>query len=259
VWLAAAACHGAVPLQKVFDCMPGTALVGGTRLTAGGGELRAEGRDRFGRQWSWRSPIELRCAVFQGDLDANGARDLVLLMSTRFTALLFDRHGQPVPWTTEGDFTGEGGLPALVDLNRDRRAELVQTIEFENYTLAVLYEARRARWRQVRGRFAGRRYPLVNGSPPSRPPFIPDESNAWPADQKPATLERVHYPWMHLADKRRCKLPALILLQSGSRIAFAPGDDAATLARLRDAELPLYLAGRREPGVCSPAYVWAGK
>lgn len=261
IFLVSAACWAAprrVPVKKIFDCTPGSVTAGGVKLSAGNGELHAEGSDRFRRQWNWSAPIELRCTVYQADLDANGVPDLLILMSTRLEALLFDRRRQPVPWTIEGDFADAEGLPALVDMNRDRRAELVQTIDFDDFSLATLYEARNARWQQVRGLFAGRRYPLVNGRAPSRAPFVPDESNAYPAAQPATTIERVQYPWMQLADNRRCKLPALVFVQSGSRISFAPGDDVATLERIRDAQLPVRLAGHREPGACSPAYVWAG-
>jgi len=260
--LLAVTCCAAAPrrvaLTKVFDCMPGAVTAGNVKLTAGAGELRAEGKDKFGRQWRWTAPIELRCAVFQADLDANRTPDLLVLMSTRLESLLFDSRGQPLPWPVAGAFADAEGLPRLVDLNRDRRAELVHTIDFEDFSLATLYEARGARWQQVRGLFARRRYPLVSGRAPSRPPFVPDESNAYPADQPATTIERIQHPWMQLADNRRCKVPALIFVQSGTRIIFAPGDDAATLERIRDARLPVHLTGRREPGVCSPAYLWAG-
>ncbi len=199
------------------------------QLSATHNELRAEGRDRFGRQWTWSAPA-LRCAVFQGDLDANGVPDLAIFLDIgvsekTFAALLFDAYRQPVPWSIEG-VLDESGLTT-----KGRRAELAVD--------GAVYQARNARWWRVRGA-AG-----------------PDESNGYPASQRATRIVRVGRSEIELADGRRCALPSLLFVQSGPRLVFAPGNDGGTLERIRDGRLAVRLAGRREPKACAPAYLWA--
>ncbi len=229
--VACVALHGSSLLTRVFTCSPGTeAKIGTTRLSATHNELRADGRDGFGRQWTWSAPA-LRCAVFQADLDANGLPDLAMLLDIgvtekSFAALLFDAHRQPVPWSIEG-VLDERQLAMA-----NRRAELAVG--------DAVYQARNARWWRVRG------------------PAGPDESNGYPASQPATRVVRIGRSGIELADGRRCALPSLIFVQSGPRLMFAPGNDGGTLERIRAAGLAVHLAGRREPNACAPAYLWAG-
>jgi hypothetical protein len=108
--------------------------------------------------------------VFSGDLDANGSEDLVLVFDTGGNGLapsqhlliyLFDTQGRPFPLTVEGYFaTDAKGLPDLLDLNRDGKAELVYMHYQQGVWITDLYLANNGFWKPVSGPFAGKTYPL---------------------------------------------------------------------------------------------------
>lgn len=109
--------------------------------------------------------------AYQADLDGNGQQDLVLLKPTagnglapsqHLTVLSFDQKGQVIPWQIEGYFTtDQQGIVDLLDLNGNGRAELVYMSYGEGYWQTVLYEIEDGRWKQIRGQFAGKNYPLL--------------------------------------------------------------------------------------------------
>jgi hypothetical protein len=112
--------------------------------------------------------------------------------SSHLYALTFDARGRPVPFEADGYFQEDGrGIHDLVDLDGDRRAELVYMNFDDGYWVTNLYEAEGGRWRRVEGRHGARTYPLytrftrrANRTPTTpragRQPFAPDLSNLRP-------------------------------------------------------------------------------
>jgi hypothetical protein len=201
-------------------------VVAGVRLReaeaggeAGGGgpsyHLFFSGRDQSGREWevktAGRSYYE---ALYEGDLDRNGVRDLVLASATggnglapttSLVFLTFDREGRPARlFEATGYFDAQArGIYDLADLDGDRRAELLFMVFDDGYWVTNLYRVREGRWSRVEGRFAGLSFPAYtrftrrpNHRPvrpaPGRNPRAPDllkenEANATAAGARVAT------------------------------------------------------------------------
>lgn len=128
---------------------------------------------RNGRGKAWRvgaTAASYYEALYQGDLDRNGQRDLILAIntggnglapSTRLIFVTFDRQGDPTLLEATGYYQTEpNGIPDLADLDGDRRAELVHMVFSEGYWITNVYRLRESRWSLVRGRFAGLNFPL---------------------------------------------------------------------------------------------------
>lgn len=129
------------------------------------------GRNRRGKAWSVGATAgSFYQALYQGDLDRNGERDLVLALntggnglapSTRLIFVSFDRQGDPTLLEATGYYQiGPTGIPDLADLDGDRRAELVHMVFDQGYWITNVYRLRESRWSLVRGRFAGFSFPL---------------------------------------------------------------------------------------------------
>lgn len=125
-------------------------------------------------QDNYKKPFSISLAprpytVFSGDLDANGSEDLILVFDTGGNGLapsqhlliyLFDAQGRPFPLRVEGYFASDAnGLPDLLDLNGDGKAELVYMHHQKGVWITDLYTARNGFWHPVET-FAGKTYPL---------------------------------------------------------------------------------------------------
>ena len=128
------------------------------------------GRDLKGREWELktegRSYYE---ALYEGDIDRNGLRDLVLAVGTggnglappaHLVFLTFDREGRPSLFEATGYFDPRpSDIFDLTDLDGDGRAELLYMVYDDGYWVTNLYRVRDARWSRVEGRFAGLSFP----------------------------------------------------------------------------------------------------
>jgi hypothetical protein len=156
-------------------------VVSGVRLreeereTPGGADESAyqlifSGRDLAGREWEVRTDgLSYLEALYEGDLDRNGVRDLVLTAGTggnglapprHLVFLTFDREGRPHLLEATGYFDPrESDIFDLADLDGDGRAELLFMVYDDGYWITNLYRVRDARWSRVAGRFAGLSFP----------------------------------------------------------------------------------------------------
>ena len=162
------------------------------------GGLSLTGKDRAGDAWSVALTGASGVEAFEGDLDRNNLRDLVLVVPTggnglapsrHLVAVTFESDGRPVRFEAEGYFDADAkGIFDLRDLNGDRQAELIYMNFDDGYWITNLYTVRDARWRRIRGRFGSRSYPLYTrftdrpnrrATRPraGRSPFAPDISN----------------------------------------------------------------------------------
>lgn len=130
-----------------------------------------EGKDQKGDPWTFFTEYAGQgFSVWRADLDNDGREDIVLLGYTggvglaptmHMTVLLFDKQGRPVPWSIEGYFgKDEHGIEDLLDLNRDKRAEIVRMAYDEGYWITSLYEARSGYWHQIHSKHGKSSFPL---------------------------------------------------------------------------------------------------
>jgi hypothetical protein len=128
------------------------------------------GRDGDGRPWRFETdPHPYYDAVYEGDLDRNGVRDLVLSIGTganglgpptHLIFLTFDARGRPTTFEATGYFDPQPqGIYDVTDLDGDGRAELLFMVFDDGYWVTNLYRVRDARWSRVSGRFAGLNFP----------------------------------------------------------------------------------------------------
>jgi len=133
--------------------------------------LAFSGRNRSGKTWKVRAPASYHYdALYEGDLDRNGTRDLVLTMntggnglapSTRLIFLTFDRKGDPTIFAATGYYESHrNGVVDVADLDGDQRAELVHMVFDDGYWITNVYRVRDSKWSRVTGSFAGLRFPL---------------------------------------------------------------------------------------------------
>jgi hypothetical protein len=168
--------------------------------------LVLEGKDKSERMWLIDLISLWGCAggskVYEGDLDADGIQDAVLVTptcgnglapSSHVVTVTFDHDGRPVPFEAEGYFESlRAGIDSLVDFNRDGRADLVFMNFNDGYWITNMYTLTDARWKRLVGRFGSRSFPLYTRftnvantravvPPPNRHPTAPDLSNATPS------------------------------------------------------------------------------
>ena len=154
------------------------------------------GRDLEGREWkTTTAPGVYYEAVYEGDLDRNGQRDLVVAIGTggnglapptRLVFLTLDRESRPTLFDATGYFEPRPrDIFDLADLDGDGRAELLYMNYDDGYWITNLYRLRDSRWSRIEGRFAGLSLPLYtrftrrpNHRParpaPGRNPSAPD-------------------------------------------------------------------------------------
>lgn len=168
--------HGGKPLvvsgvtivEEVTE-KPGSASAGTDSETIR--QLVFSGRDLKGKEWRLKTEGCSYCeAVYQGDLDHNGVRDLILASGTGGNGLApptylifltFDRQGAPSLFRTAGFYElRESGIFEVADLDGDGRAELVYMAFDDGYWITNIYQMRDGRWRRAAGRVAGLRFPL---------------------------------------------------------------------------------------------------
>ena len=188
------------------------------------GELRLEGKDRAGDSWSVSVTGASAAQAYEGDLDGNDLRDLVLVAptggnglapSSHIVAVTFESDGRPARFEAEGYFDADAkGVFDLRDLDGDGRAELIYMNFDDGYWITHIYTARDARWRRIRGRFGARSYPLytrftdrpnrrATAPRPGRSPFAPDLSN----DTANATRARLRsYRWANVSQSEDVEL-----------------------------------------------------
>jgi len=129
------------------------------------------GHNLKGKRWQVRADASYHYdALYEGDLDRNGASDLILAMhtggnglapSTTLIFLTVDRKGEPHIFEATGFYeTHALGIVDVADLDGDRRAELVHMVFDDGYWITNIYRVREARWTRVSGVFAGSRFPL---------------------------------------------------------------------------------------------------
>ncbi|HEU4595028.1 MAG TPA: hypothetical protein VFS10_07640 [Pyrinomonadaceae bacterium] len=129
------------------------------------------GRDLGGREWRVTTGTGVYYeAVYEGDLDRNGQRDLVVSIGTggnglapptRLVFLTFDRARRPTLFNATGYFESRpGDIFDVTDFDGDGRAELLYMNYGDGYWITNLYRMRDSRWSRVEGRFAGLNFPL---------------------------------------------------------------------------------------------------
>jgi hypothetical protein len=170
------------------------------------------GRDRAGRAWELKTEGWVHYdAVYVGDLDRNGTRDLVFAIGTganglgeptHLIFLAFNQEGRPNLFEATGFFAPRrADIFDLADLDGDGRAELLYMVFDDGYWVTNLYRIRDGEWARVEGRFAGLSFPAYtrftnrpNHRPvrpaPGREPRAPDlieENRRRREDPRPRT------------------------------------------------------------------------
>lgn len=158
--------------------------------------LVISGREKGGGEWRMDTEPHMHYdAVYEGDLDRNGIRDLVIALGTganglgpptHLIFLTFDRVARPTMFEASGYFDARrGDIYDLTDLDGDGRAELLYMVYDDGYWITELYRPRDSRWERVGVPVAGLRFPLYtrfterpNHKPvrpaPGRNPQAPD-------------------------------------------------------------------------------------
>ncbi|MFY9260389.1 MAG: VCBS repeat-containing protein [Gallionella sp.] len=258
--------------------------------------LTATGKDRAGKPWRVQIDKLEGCAptqLYQADLDQNGLQDLVvvrqtcgngLAMPTLIYLLTFENNGRPTLLALNSYFAeARHALTALVDMNHDGKAELIDMRHGQGYWAINLYQVEEARWQRVQGKFAQRSYPLYTRftsrsnrhavMPPTESArAITDFDNTTPkltgilssltaARQQDQENELILT--LKNAPKQVCTLsefwtitldrPAGRTILANLYIPF-PSDPA--LANLANGKLPVTLYGQLMPNECSPIGVW---
>jgi hypothetical protein len=275
----------------------------GVRLTNFAISLEAisfSGQDKAGLPWTVEldnQHIGLGYKLYSGDLDQNGLVDAVLVTDTGangplpasiLSILTFDQQGRPLLWQAGLNVRAEkAGIAQLVDLNQDRKAELI-TEHFDadgagqadGYFVTDIYQAEAGRWRKS-SEFAGVTLPVyahVSASseapwlirppeklPAERPAFAPDLSNVAPVAEGKAGLSGLvkengdELELVRAAD--RCTPPDFILVEDSKlrrTISILSGSDEAKLKPLLT-QLKVKLYGNCAPGQLSPRLIWITK
>ena len=261
--------------------------------------LAISGLDRGGAEWRVRLgnfAATPSTRFYSSDLDGDKTNDLVIFFptggnglapSSHLFTLTFDARGRPMPFEADGYFEEDArGILDLVDLDGDRRAELVYMNFDDGYWITNLYEAEAGRWRKVSGRHGAHSYPLYtrftyrpNRRPttptPGRHPFAPDLSNVAPVLR--GTLNS--YEWADVGQSEDIKL---LVSSGGSDVACSPvswygsfgvvsdsprgrevvtayGNEARVKELLDEAvrgKAAVSFYGKRRADACSPEWVW---
>jgi len=148
-------------------------LYGATISRTGDEDLVFSGEDKNHKKWSFQ--ISGKSAAFAydlyiADLDRNGYKDIILAFPTggnglapltHILTLMFDSAGRPIPFEADGySEHNETGIPDLVDMDNDGKAELIYMNFDEGYWITSIYKAANGRWERVTGHFGRRNYPL---------------------------------------------------------------------------------------------------
>jgi hypothetical protein len=208
------------------------------------------------------------------------------------TVLLFDRQGRPVPWSIDGYFEQDGkGIRDFLDMNHDRRAELVRMSFDDGYWITSAYEARAGYWRRIHGPHGRSFFPLYTrfttranrkAVKPShgRSPRVDRLGNTGTSEQSGTSLTAIK-SWVDdgedalvtTSDGRTCRLTywystAAIVIDRPHRrdSAFlnASEESRTLLKEIVDRGLPVRMNGWRRPhnvdyrnDTCVPEVIWA--
>lgn len=271
--------------------------------------LQGQGTDKRGGRWTLEVGNQhAGCSLWHADLDRNGQEDVIIITSdatsgpgVEVTLLMIDADGRPVPWQAFGYFDGDhhSGLGNLVDLDGDRRAELLYLhVEGERLDSACtsvgLYVVENAHWRRKDGSVAGMNFPIrtpeeaepteepdltnaidrtgaplrITSAIPGRRencgvqlPITRDSTGGVRVDVEAAKAEtEACYDKLVLSDGRKVNVPQLMVLDRAQNRDFA-------IARGHDRliseaimrRLPVRLVGRRCDSGCRPLLLWASE
>jgi hypothetical protein len=291
---------GLQPLGQIFpDSAPRSIAAGAGQVlfTQHPDSLHLSGKDRFGLPYSVQLESRPYYTLFRADLDHNGQVDLILSHETygnglapthHLISLLFEADGRPMPFSAEGYFEIKAqGIPDLIDLDRDGRAELIFMSYEQGYWITQLYKAQNARWQKVTGLFAQQRFPLYTRfserpnrqavQPPGKLQFgVPQLSNNHPTFVGQLTS----YQWANVdqsedillnlkaenGKSQSCRplswystFTVMLDHESGRQIAVL-SQQTAMQSLLDEAIKHKYavkLFGERDSKVCRPELLWA--
>lgn len=271
--------------------------------------LQVEGVDGRGGRWTLElSNQPAGCSLWRADLDRNGQEDVIIVTSdltsgpgVEVTILMIDADGRPVPWQAFGYFDGdhESGLGNLVDLDGDRRAELLYLhVEGERLdsgcTSLGLYLVGNAHWKHKDGSFAGMNFPVrtpekakpteepdltntidqtdmplrITSAIPGRRencgvqlPITRDSSGAVRVDVEAAKAEsEACYDKLVLSDGREVNVPQLMVLDRAQNRDFAiVRGHDRLVSQAITRRLPVRLVGRRCDSGCRPFLLWTSE
>lgn len=128
------------------------------------------GSDRAGKPWTLVADAPAGAvSAWSGDFDKNGTEDLVLFVpsgagdwqpNAKVILLMFESSGRPIPWCVDGFFTVDKyGLKELVDLDDDRKAEMVHQTRSGPYWITSVFTSQNSRWRALQS-LAGQTLPF---------------------------------------------------------------------------------------------------
>lgn len=263
-------------------------------------DIRFNGQDKGGQPWTVEldnQHIGLGYKLYSGDLDKNGLVDAVLVTDTGATGslpasilsiLTFDLQGRPLLWQTGLNVTADNvGIAQLVDLDQDRKAELIaEQVEVvdgakaDGYFVTNIYKVEQGRWRKL-SEYAGMALPVYASVadpgteawlirplaklPADQHAFAPDLSNATQvAEGKAEFINLVKQTEDDIELARpddRCTPNDFILVEDSKlkrTISILSGSDEAKLKPLL-AQTKIKLYGNCSPGKLSPRLIWITK
>jgi len=263
-------------------------------------DISFSGQDKSGHPWTVEldnQHIGLGYKLYSGDLDQNGLVDAVFVTDTGangslpasvLSMLTFDQQGRPLLWQTGLNVTvDKAGLAQLVDLDQDRKAELIvehvdaaSGDKAEGAFVTNIYKVEQGRWRKL-SEYAGTALPVyapvaaANAEawlirPPEKLPadrhaFAPDLSNATPVAEGKAefiNLVKQTEDEVELARPAdRCTPDDFILVEDSKlkrTISILSGSDEAKLKPLL-AQPKIKLYGNCSPGQLAPRLIWITK
>jgi hypothetical protein len=263
-------------------------------------DINFSGQDKSGQPWTVEldnQHIGLGYKLYSGDLDKNGLVDAVFVTDTGangslpasiLSILTFDLQGRPLLWQTGLNVTADKtGIAQLVDLDQDRKAELiaeqvdaVSGDKAEGYFVTDIYKVEQGRWQKL-GEYAATALPVyapvADASaeawlirPPAKLPadrhaFAPDLSNAAPVAEGKAEFVNLvkqtedEIELVRPAD--RCTPNDFILVEDSKlkrTISTLSGSDEAKLKPLL-VQTKIKLYGNCSPGQLSPRLIWITK
>jgi len=270
---------------------------GATISRSGDETLVVSGDDKSHKKWSFQ--IEGKSPAFPydlyvADLDRNGYKDVVLAFPTggnglapltHIITVMFDQSGRPIPFEADGySEHNESGIPDLVDMDNDGKAELIYMNFDDGYWITSIYKAANGRWERIKGRFGRHNYPLYtrftfrpNHKPvipkSNRHPYTPDLSNLLPKLKGSLLSSDVPQQgdptlWIRTKEGKRtvCKPNAwfgsfavLVDDQNGRRIGTISANRQTIRSSLDKAASRKYTIvayGQRRKNECSPELIW---
>ena len=291
---------GKAPMKGPVEISTSAGVSGATYHDSEG-LLFLTGRDKAGKPWrvdlfALGGVCEAR--LYETDLDQDGVADVVIIRNTggcglapasHVLTVTFDETGRPIPFEAEGYFIErDGGIDALVDLDRDGRADLIFMNYSDGYWITNIYSVSSGRWRRVSGQLAGRKFPLFTRftyrpnkapvmPPNNRHPYAPDLANvsantrgrlvswSWP-DQYTLRLVLEKDDGVQLVATPNYWYDSARLIvdsPSGRKVAHLSYEERSTISPLLDEiisrKLRVDLYGQRDGDHCSPELVWAAE